>query len=159
ENDREILELFVEKCSVREVERHAHDLTAARIDVERSDHARLPIIFWPDLDLVDVDGFAGKGDAKTVGDREVVLVEAGLRERMRHVTHLVALAQPNDVRKVVLNDAEVVAVVLDVGGEQQGVAAALDDLLAEIGRSPVDCERQLVRLYDAWRLGESFTHL
>ena len=49
--------------------------------------------------------------------------------------------------------------ILDVCGKEECVAPALDDLLAEIGRPPVDCEREFVRLHDARRLGKSFTHL
>jgi hypothetical protein len=78
---------------------------------------------------------------------------------MRHVAHLVAVAQPDDRRKVVLDDAEVIAVVVDVGGQQQRVAPPHDPLLAEIRRQPVDLVHQLVGLHHLGRLGQAFADL
>ena len=78
---------------------------------------------------------------------------------MRHVAHLVALAEPDDGGEVVLDDAEVVAVVRDVRGEQQRVAPADDALLAQVGRVPIDFVHQLVGLHDLGRLGESLADL
>ena len=74
---------------------------------------------------------------------------------MRHVAHLVAFAEPDDRREVVLDDAEVVAVVGDVGREQQRVAPPDDALLAQVGRAPIDFVHELVGLHDLGRLGES----
>ena len=54
---------------------------------------------------------AGQVERQRVGDGEVVRREPGGRERMRDVAHLVAVAEPDDGGKVVLDDAEVVAVV------------------------------------------------
>jgi hypothetical protein len=51
---------------------------------------------------------------------------------MRHVPHLVALADPDDVAEIVGDDAQVVAVVVDVGREERAVAPAQDDLLAPV---------------------------
>jgi hypothetical protein len=53
----------------------------------------------------------------------------------------------------------VVAVVIDVGRQHKRVAATHDPLLAEIGRTPIDFQPQLVSFHDLWRLGESFTKL
>ena len=78
---------------------------------------------------------------------------------MRHIAHLVAIAQSDDVLEVVLDDAEVVAVIADVGRQQQRVAPADDPLLALVGRAPIDFERELVGLEDARRLGEPLTQL
>src|SRR5688500_9627676 len=78
---------------------------------------------------------------------------------MRNVTNLVAIAQANDAREVVLNDAEMVAMVVDVRRQQQRVATSDDPLLAEVGRAPIDFQRELVGLYDLRRLRESFTEL
>ena len=62
-------------------------------------------------------------------------------------------------RKVVLDDAEVVAVIRDVRRQQQRVAASDDALLALIGRVPVDFQLQLVGLDDLGRRGEPFAEL
>src|SRR4051812_39043310 len=67
---------------------------------------------------------------------------------MRHIAHFVAFTDADDVAEVVLDDAEVVAVVVDVRRQQQSIATAHDALLAQIGRAPVDFQAQLVRLYD-----------
>src|SRR5437588_810584 len=71
---------------------------------------------------------------------------------MRNVLNLVAFANPDDVSEVVLDDAEVIAMIVDVGGKQQRITTAHDALLAQIGRPPVDFQTQLVRLHDLWRL-------
>src|ERR1700716_4514721 len=78
---------------------------------------------------------------------------------MRDVLNFVPLTDSDDVSEVVLDDAEVVAVVVDVGGKEQRVAATHDPLLAQVGRTPIDFQPQLVRLDDLWRLGESFSKL
>ena len=91
--------------------------------------------------------------AKSYAARPVV------RERVRHVAHLVAFAEPDDVGEVVLDDAEVIAVVVDVRRQQQRVAPADDALLAEVGRAPIDFQRELVGLHDLRRLGESLADL
>jgi hypothetical protein len=78
---------------------------------------------------------------------------------MRHVAHLVAVAQPDDRRKVVLDDAEVIAVVIDVGGQQQRVPSSDDALLAEVRRHPEDLVHQLVGLHHLGRLGQSLADL
>src|SRR3954468_20448889 len=78
---------------------------------------------------------------------------------MRNVAHLVALSDPDDVPEVVLDDAEVIAVVVDVGGKEQGVATTHNALLAQIGRAPVNFQTQLVRLHDLRWLGKSLSKL
>src|SRR5215216_138137 len=52
-----------------------------------------------------------------------------------------------------------IAVVVDVGRQQQRVAAADDALLAEVGRAPIDFQRELVGLDDLRRLGKSLANL
>src|SRR2546426_7722648 len=49
--------------------------------------------------------------------RSVVQVRRSGRERVRHVAYLVPLAQADRGAEVVLDDAEVVSVVGDVGGQ------------------------------------------
>ena len=55
--------------------------------------------------------------------------------------------------------AEVVAVVRDVGRQQQRVAATDDALLALIGRVPVDFQLQFVGLDDLGRRGKALAEL
>jgi hypothetical protein len=78
---------------------------------------------------------------------------------VRHVAHLVALTEPDDGRKVVLDDAEVVAVVRDVGRQEQRVAATEDALLAQVGREPIHFIHELVGLHDLGWFSEPFTDL
>src|SRR5688500_12331003 len=78
---------------------------------------------------------------------------------MRHVADLIAVAEPDDVREVVLDDAEMVAVIADIRRQQQGVTTPHDPLLAQVGSTPVDFQRQLVRLDDLRRLGKAFAEL
>src|SRR5438445_8010370 len=78
---------------------------------------------------------------------------------MRNVLNLVAFANPDDVSEVVLDDAEVIAMIVDVGGKEKRIATAHDALLAQIGRPPVDFQTQLVRLHDLWRLRKPLSKL
>src|ERR1043165_8431090 len=78
---------------------------------------------------------------------------------MWNVRYLVAFAEPDDVRKVVLDDPEVVAVVLDVRRKQQRVAPADDALLAQVRRAPIDFQLQLVCLEYLWRSRKSGAEL
>jgi hypothetical protein len=78
---------------------------------------------------------------------------------MRDIAHLVALTQPDDALEVVLDDAEVVAVIVDVGRQEQRIPPAHDALLAQVGSVPVDFQPQLVRLHDLWRLGKPCAEL
>ncbi len=65
---------------------------------------------------------------------------------MRHVPHLVAVAQPHRGAEIVLDDAEVVAVVVDIGRELGLVAPPDDALLAARRGPPVHFQLQLVGL-------------
>ena len=56
---------------------------------------------------------------------------------MGHVTHLIALPDPDHIAEVVGDDPEVVAMVVDIGGEEGAVAPAEDDLLAAVGALPI----------------------
>ena len=78
---------------------------------------------------------------------------------MRDVAHLIAVAEADDLGEVVLDDAEVIAVIGDVGRQEERIPSSDDALLAELGRPPVDFQRQLVRLDDLRRLGEALTEL
>ena len=78
---------------------------------------------------------------------------------MGDVQHLVPVAQADDRRKIVLDDAEVVAVVGDVRRQEERVAAAQDTLLAQVGRAPIDFVHQLVGLHDFRWLCEALAHL
>src|SRR5439155_10402466 len=144
EHDRNIFELRVEEGRSSEAECHTHDLTLRAIDIDGTDDPRLAIILRADAHLVDVDASSGQLDAEAIRDREVVLLKTLWREWVRNVANFVAFAEANDVWKVVLNDAEVIAMVGDVRRQQQCITSADNALLAEIGRTPVDFQRQLI---------------
>ncbi len=74
---------------------------------------------------------------------------------MGDVTNFVALADPDLLAEVVGDNAEVVAVVIDVGGEIVAVAPADHDLLALVRCAPIHFHHQLVRLDQAGRLAQS----
>src|SRR5262249_18524796 len=66
---------------------------------------------------------------------------------------------PDGAREIVLDDAEVVAVVADVRRQEERVSSPLDDLSAERGRAPIHIERELVGLHDLRWLGEALADL
>jgi hypothetical protein len=43
---------------------------------------------------------------------------------MNHIPHLVALTDPDDIAEVVGDDAQVIAMIVDVGGQEGAVAPA-----------------------------------
>src|SRR6185503_12732747 len=94
----------------------------------------------------DPHGAVGKLDRKRVGQRVIVDTWSAGPQRMRNVFYFVAVAEADLVAEVVLDDAEVIAMILDVGGQVPTVAAAQDDLLAQRRSLPVDFQRQLIRL-------------
>ena len=59
---------------------------------------------------------------------------------------LVTFADPDDVSEVVGDDAQVIAVVIDVRGQEGSVTPAEHDLLAAVGGLPIHFHVQLVRL-------------
>ena len=78
---------------------------------------------------------------------------------MRDVPHLIALTEPDRAPEIVLDNAEVVAVVIDVGRNLGAIAPANDALLAEPWRLPVHFQLQLIRFYQPWWLGEPLAEL
>src|SRR6266550_473108 len=68
-------------------------------------------------------------------------------------------SEPDGAAEIVLHDAEVIAVVIDVGGELGAIAPADDALLAELGRLPVHFQLQLIRFHEPRRFGEPFAEL
>src|SRR5256714_5047780 len=159
EDDGDVLEILVDQCGAREAERHLYHFARLTINVDCSDGARLAVILGPDAHLVNVEDSVRQADLQRVTDREVVDLQSGGRQRVRNISHFVPFADPDEISEIVLNDAEVIPVVIDIGGKEKRVAASHDALLAQIGRSPVDFETQLVGLYDFRRLGKSLSKL
>ena len=75
------------------------------------------------------------------------------------VAHFVAFTDADDIAEVVGDDAEVIAVVVDVGWQESAVAPAEDDLLAPIRCLPIHFDIELVGLHQPRRLGQPFAHL
>src|SRR2546427_5290108 len=69
-------------------------------------------------------------------------------------SHLVTFAQSHGGAEIVLDDAEVVAVVVDVGGKLGLVAPPDDALLAARRGLPVHFQLQLVGLHKPWGIGQ-----
>jgi len=159
ENDRQFLQRLVEKRGAGKAETHPHDLRFARIDIDGAHDTRLLVVFWTNLQFVNLDSVRPGADRKAVSEKKVVGSLTRGRQRMRNVADFIAVAKPNDVGKVVLDDPQVIAVIRDVGRKKQRVAAANDALLALVGRVPVDFRLQLVSLDDLWRDQESFAKL
>ena len=78
---------------------------------------------------------------------------------MRNVAHFVAVAEPDDGRKIVLDDREVIAMIADVGGQEQGVAPADEPLPALVGRTPEHFDGEFVGPNHLRRIGEALSHL
>jgi hypothetical protein len=110
-------------AGAREAERHANDGGLLAVDVDGANGRSHAIVLRTQPHLEHVDRAIRKLEAERIADRVVVHGEALRGQRVRHVAHFIAVAQPHDVREVVLNDPEMVAVVVDIGGQQQRVAS------------------------------------
>src|SRR4051812_11951378 len=78
---------------------------------------------------------------------------------MRDVAHFVPFTEANRAAEVVLYDPEVIAVVVDVGGQLRANAPTDDALLAEPRSLPVHFQLQLIGLHEPRRLAEPFAEL
>jgi hypothetical protein len=78
---------------------------------------------------------------------------------VRHIAHFVSLTEPYAVGEVVLHDAEVIPVVLDVGREIRTIPPANDLLLAPVRRLPIDFEHELIGLDQPRRFPQAFGQL
>src|ERR1041385_1800151 len=159
EHDADVFELRIEVRLRREVERHADQVGGREIDEQGADDRPFVETLGPHAQRDDAHGALGQDDRGRVAEREVVERRPARRERMRYIAHLVALAQADGAAEIVLDDAEVVAVIVDVGGKLGAIAPADDPLLAEAGRLPVHFQLQLVGFDESRRLGEPFAKL
>ena len=159
QHDADVFELGIQIRGRREAEAEPDELRGGDVEVERADHQRAAERARPDLHLAH-HGLARRGpDGQRVAESVVVRPEARRRQRMRHVADFVALADPDDVAEVVGDDAEVIAVVVDVRRQEGAVAPAEDDLLAPVRGAPIHFHAQLVGLDQPGRLGQSLAHL
>ena len=159
QDDGDVLQLPVEIRGGSEAEAEAHQLRGAGIEVERAHHERQGERSGPDLHLPHRDVPAAGGDGERVAEGVLVGAWARAGERVDGVSHLVALADPDHVAEVVGDDPEMVAMVLDVGGEERAVPPAEHHLLAAIGCLPIHFDVELVGLHQAGRLGQSLADL
>src|SRR6266851_1126678 len=159
QHDADVFELRIEIRLGGEVERHAYQLGGCGIYEQRAHDGGDVEILRPDAQRDHAHRSLRELDGGRVAQGEVVQVDPTGSEGVRHVAHLIALAQSHRAPEVVLHDAEVIAVVVDIGGELGTIAPADDALLAEPGRLPVHFQLQLVRLDEPRRLGEPFAEL
>src|SRR5947199_144955 len=94
EHDAHVLELGIEVGPRREVERHAHQVGSGRVQVQGADDARQVEALGPDSQGDHPHLALREHDGRGVAEREVVHVEPERGERVRHVAHLVPLAEP-----------------------------------------------------------------
>src|SRR5258708_37978155 len=117
---------------MREVERHPHHLTLGGTDENGSDRSRLAIVLRADSHLEQVDLAVREPNADAVAaELEVVERQSRRRQRMGNVVDFVAaVPDANEVGKVVLDDTQVVAGILDVCRQEQRISTANNALLA-----------------------------
>src|SRR5688572_6619251 len=137
EDDTDVLEVLVPKGRAGEAECHANHFPAFPVDIDSADGSWLAVVLWPDAHFVDVESTRTQANLKRVADCVVVLQQAAGGKRMRHVADFVAVTESYDVGKIVLDYAEVVAMVIDVRREQRGIAPSGDELLAQVRRVPI----------------------
>ena len=159
QHDADVFQLRIEIGFRREIERHAHEVRGFDIDEQRADDRGLGECLRPHAQLDHADRSFGEDDGGRVTQGEVVQLRPTRCEGMGDVAYLVTFAEADRAAEVVLHDAEVIAVVVDVGGQLGAITPADDALLAERGRLPVHFQLQLVRFYQPWRLGEPFAEL
>ena len=159
EDDADVLELGIEIGARGKREREADEIGAGRVEVERADDAGCAEVLGAHPQLDDPNLAAGQRDAQRVAEGVVVQDAGAAAERVGDVPHFVALTEPDGGAEVVLDDAQVVAVVIDVGGQLGAVAPAHDALLAGARGLPVHFQLELIRFDEARRLAQAFAEL
>src|SRR5690606_30029215 len=115
------------------------------VQQHRPDHAGLLRISRSNRHADHPDGACAACNAEGVTGEELVPVQSPGRERMRHVAHLVPLAEPDRGAEVVGDYPEVIAMVDDRCRLEGGVAPGGDDLLAPARGLAVHFQFELVR--------------
>ena len=159
QDDADVFDLRIEVGARGEVERHPHQVRRLEVEEQRADNGRGGEIPGSHLERGDAHRALRKLDRGGVAEGDVVHHRTVGTERVGDVAHFVAFAQPDRAAEVVLDDAEVIAMVIDVGGQLGAIAPSDDALLAELRRLPVHFQLQLVRFHESRRLGEPFAEL
>src|SRR3990172_5673229 len=159
QHDRNVFETLVEVGAPRELEPHAHQLGFVGVQVERPHQPRGGRLLGAHQHLVYPHQALGDLDGQRV--RECVVVPPGRTgcQRVGDVPHLVPFPNTNAVPEPVRDDAQVVAMILDVGGQVAAVSPAHDPLLAPSRRFPVNFQGQLVGFDQPRRCREPLTQL
>ena len=116
------------------------------VEKETARDQGIPVVARPDQDLAHDDPVLPGDEGERIGEREIVEVAPRRRERVNHVAHLVAFAEPDRVAEVVGDDGEVVAMIRDVGGKEAPLAPGGDGLLAPVRCLPIHFGLKLIGL-------------
>ena len=126
--------------------RKLHQVGGAAVEVQAARDQGIPIVPGPDQDLAHDDAVRPRGERERIGERVLVEVASGRRERVHDVAHLVALAEPDQVAEIVGDDGEMVAVIGDVGRQIAPFPPRCDSLLAPVRCLPIHFGLELVGL-------------
>jgi hypothetical protein len=159
QNDGDVLQRIVQVGAAGEIETEDDELGRLPIEVQAAHHPWRAEVLGAHADLVHADLPLRQADGEGVGQRVVVQARTTAGQGMRHVPHLLALAQSNVIGEVVLHDPEMVPMVLDVRGKVRPVPPPDDALLAAVRSLPVNFQHQLIGLDEPRGLGEPFTEL
>ena len=159
QHDADVLELPVEVGGRREAEAEPHQLRRGDVEVEGADDQRAGERARAGPAPRGPPSRPRRSGSRASRPARSRTPQPRRRERMRHVADLVAFADPDDVAEVVGDDAEVVTVVVDVGGQERPVAPAENHLLAPIRGAPIHFHPQLVGLDQPRRLAQPLAHL
>jgi hypothetical protein len=161
EHDRDVLVARVEVGGAREGEGEADEARRLEVDEQRARRgaAATGRAGRTCTSTTRTGAPLAEADAERVAGGEVVRLQPGRRERVRHVGDVAPLAQPDHVGEVVDDDAVAVAVELVVVGQHRGVAHAHHHLPRLVGRAPVDLGGDLRGLHHARRPHHEVAHL
>ena len=151
QHQRQSLDPRVENRGAREGDGQPHQVAGRAVEVHAADHSRSIRIARPEQQLVCFDPPARHRNRQRVGNGELVARPPRRRERMRQVTHIIAVTQPDAITEIVGDHAVAIVVEADISRQQHRVAAPDDALLGDARRLPADQRRQLHQLHHPWR--------
>ena len=119
------------------------------IEIHRPDRRRLRRIAWTKAHFVDNDLATGNADCQLVATLILVQRSRTRRQRMRHIAHILSVAQSNAIGKIVENHSVAVAIVANVCRQQSRIAPTNQLLCALPGLPPRNRQRELFALHHA----------
>ena len=159
ERHHQCLDALVEYRSAREGHRETHHGGGFAIEIHRPDRSRQRTIARTEFHFIHKDVAARQTNAHRAPRGVLVQLWRVGTKRMRHIAHVLPVAEADAIGQVVQHDPVAVAIVPHIGGQQRGVATPHETLGTAPRLPPGDLQRQLFALHHARRNHHALTKL